>query len=583
LDAGHGIEPTDPFEQRLMGFCVAAQLDQLGETRSWWAERLGLSKSHISKMTVEPSSAFVEQLDLELESGEAQRLGPRLSDFYAELRPRERREHSQPVLDWLARYPRTVGERTVAGTLLESEVALKRCELLGRSGKAERDATIGRSITRLLSLASGPYGGSTVAHQRCAELGLRVPRAFFSALNVHFSRSPVGFRLLRTLDRFVNVWRGLGNDPDTTRNLEVEKQLASLLRRLARASSASSHLDPYPGAEWGITLARDCLRTGQERLLAHEWLAGVSQNDWASDRERLYAAWVRVSHPDGAASVDIAASLRTSNSPHLRQWSDLLERYDNLVALESKDREQQVMKCFPELWTGVHEAVRASAVKRDFGGVSSALESIIFAALVTPDSRTRRSLIESVAAAGLVSPTIRVLVRLYADDLAPAVRETIVFFLSRMREPNAEVAALFRQAASCGHPDVEHSALWGLGDIWRRDDVLELPETLAVLEQGAVASISAATYPRARIAAAHALAVISFTVRSDPDAGRAVAEVLGRVENAQTDDLAGTTVAALCGWGARLGQLDKSDDVVDPTSLGFEGPLKRDSAQEDDF
>lgn len=64
-------EGGDEFERSLLGFCVGSILDQRvagGENRTYWAGRLGLSKSHISKMTESPTPAFIERFVLELKN-----------------------------------------------------------------------------------------------------------------------------------------------------------------------------------------------------------------------------------------------------------------------------------------------------------------------------------------------------------------------------------------------------------------------------------------------------------------------------------------------------------------------------------
>jgi hypothetical protein len=581
-DRPFGAPSLDKFEQQLMGFCVAAQLDQRDETRSWWAERLGLSKSHVSKMTVEPSVAFVEQFDLalaaEAHENERRRLGPKLSDFYADIRPNEHSENSQPVLEWLARRSQLLDRSAVTWTLLESEVALKRCELLGRTGMADRDSLVGAAMDHLLALASGPYGGALIAHQQSAELGLRAPRAFFGALSKHFDTSPVGFRLLRTLDRFVNVWRGLGTDPNSTRQHEVDVGLARLLLRLGRASSGSPYLDPYPGAEWSITLARDCLRTGQESKLARDWLAATYENKTSSDRARLYAAWVSVEHPGDDGSDAVLRSLRSSRSSLLSRWADLFGRHKELAELKPEDRQVQVEEVFDHERLMVHEAIRACVTDEDrWGGVKDALDKLVFAVLVTPDSRTRRALIESVVTANLVTPTVPVLLNLYYQaELVPGIRETVIFFLSRMREPSSEVTDVFLKASAHRDRNVAHTALWGLGDISWPGSELAVDPVVEVLVEAATTDSASEQGARTRIAAAHALAVISSST------GKEMRKALSEVAQAQKADAPGRTVTGLCKWAEQL-QAKPVDALVDPTQLGLKGLLQGDVADGDDF
>jgi hypothetical protein len=577
-------DAADRFEPQLLGFCVTARLDQDAHSRTWWADRLGISRSHMVKMAAEPTLAFVEQLDLALaDEKSGQRLRPRLSDLYGDVRPDHRADNPQPVLEWLARDPSMLEHRPiVANALLRSEVALTRCRIRGKTHGIEDDTVVERSLQDLLRLASGPYGGSTVAHQRCAEIALLVPETFFRAITRHFDRSPVGFRLLRTLDRFVNVWRRRESDPDMIRmgRGRIDTRLASLLRRLGHASMAIRHLDPYPGAEWSNTLARDCLRTGRELKLARDWLQSTYDDVGASDRERLYAAWARVSHSDEETKESQAVqTLLAAESPLLRRWGLLFTGTTRLRELSTEQWTERARDAFEPEARFVDDATARHITDPSLEGVRKSLNSVIFAALVTPDGRLRRNLVEAVTAAGLVAPTAAVLLDVYhAEENAhtySGIREAVIFFLSRLRQPSDDVIALFLRAAAEKDPFVAHVALWGLGDLFGVGEVNRIPDLLDTL--GAIARSPDGSSPaRVRIAATHALAVIAKNLpathenQAVVDGGMAVVQVLRRVSETQRQSGVGRIISALSEWGERM---NAGKDLIDPTKLGAVGLL----------
>ena len=121
----------DRFEQKLMGFVVASQIERSGKSRRWWAQRLDVSPSTMTNMTDEPTPGFVEAFDQALaEISPEQRLAPRLTDLYSEVRI----VGTAPLVsDWLAGDPATSPEgrpaslRLVLDQLLRSDVAFKRC------------------------------------------------------------------------------------------------------------------------------------------------------------------------------------------------------------------------------------------------------------------------------------------------------------------------------------------------------------------------------------------------------------------------------------------------------------------------
>ncbi len=564
------------FAQRLMGFVVAGQLDQHPMSRRWWAAHLDVAPSTITKMTEEPSGALVAKLDLALLAQRSdQRLLPRLSDLYTDIQPSNARDKG--LLEWLARQPVSVEELPtrrprVAEQLLRSELALKRCEVFYESGDIDVDPIVEEALRRLLVLASGPYGASNVAHHQCAQLGAEVPDLFFRLLEQHFDRSPVAFRLLRTLDRFVNVWASRESDPRSMRQgrERVDRSLSSLLNRLGHAAQHGRIVDPYPGSEWAITLVRDFLRLHPDSDTATEWLANACCDERASARERSYAAFT-IAARSATASAPSAAldSLRQSSSSVLRRWADLLDGTD-LQRLPPIDRQSAMEQPFQVEKEIVSSAI-ASTWPAALDGIRSSMHQLVFASLVTADGRLRRNLIEAVVAAGLVTPSVPVLRRIWDTCDDNSVREAVIFFLSRLREPSEHLIELFMEAAQDDDRAVSHAAVWGLGDLFKpgQEHAYQAPVKLLddIVSNGSMASISDA---KIRIAAAHARAIIEKDWQGD------LPHNMRPIENGVASPLE-QSVRALSKWGQLLAARKSTEDpFIDPTALGLTGLLELD-------
>lgn len=548
----------------LLGFCVTARLEQIERKRTWWMAQLNISRSHLVDMMKRPTPPFLEQLerfvsalpgDEERGGPGRQRLAARLVDFAREVRPDEQPSNPQPVVEWLARYPSDNVVPKVQLALLGSEVALKRCAL---PGAMEGDSMVRASLDKLMRVASGPYGGSTVAHQRCVELGLQVPMTFFEEISRHFDTSPVGFRLLRTLDRFVNVWRhpGIGWPTERVNPKQVDAELTALLVRLGRSSVEHPALDPYPGAEWAITLARDCLRTGQAHAFAAEWLERIYGDAEAAERERLYAAWSLFANRAAEATKVNMVVARMTQAPSrlLRGWGDILA-VDGFAAAATHRQRTIVEETFAPERALVGDAIRRATDGEEWAGVRSGLESLVFSALVTADGRLRRSLIESVVAAGLVEPTMTALVEIYHETSEPGLQESAIFFLSRLRESSDAVIDVMLGGARSDDRSIALASLWGLGDVFKDTGIRNVDGVLTTLSR---AVVSGTRGPRPQIAAAHALAVIASS-RKIPTA----AEVLERA--VPTRGPAAPVAHALALWAKGLATAE--DPFTDPTGL----------------
>jgi HEAT repeat protein len=591
------------FERALLGFCVTALLDRRasefpGETRAWWAERLRMSKSHVSKMVETPSANFIDRLDLALteiasdspvqpDAPGGRRLNPLLSDFYAELRPSERRDASRSVLKWFARYQPRISPQ-VREVLMQSEIALERCSMLEGRGAAAYDDLVRSSLRELLLVVSGPYGASTMAHHQCAELGLLVPSVFFDALEETLDRSPLGFRVLRTLDRFIKLWRGLGADPNPQRKHEVDTRLTRLLSKLARVGQTFPFIDPYPGAEWGISLARECLLIKGAGSLAFDWLGQTFSDDDYADRARLYAAWVVVRNGPATWRAKALSELSAASaSPYLRRWANLIDEIgvgpDEALAGPDSHADQFVRDAFSAELASVRAAVEAHANDPAYRGVRDALESVIFSALVTPDGRLRRALIEAVVNAGLVRPAASVLDELLgigqgrSGSLSdPGLRETAVFLLGRLRQPSSERVSFLSELITVDRDrPVVHAAVWCLGDIWRSD--VDFSGVLEKLLEAANTAPSSAT----RIGAANVLAIAAhqeLQTRSDTTGASAALERIS--EEGDASNPVGQMVTAIARWG----QAYDPDEKLNPSDLlTCFGLIDRQVADQNDF
>jgi len=163
----------------------------------------------------------------------------------------------------------------------------------------------------------------------------------------------------------------------------------------------------------------------------------------------------------------------------------------------------------------VDQAVESEMGGASYAGLTRALSSLLFAALVTPDGRLRRAMIEGVANAGLVAPAADILSALLGidadsrqDDLVlvdDGLRETAIFLLGRLRQPknSDRVAGLRELAMSSSSGAVKHAAVWAIGDLWKQD--LNVDVALQPL-----ASIATGDSPWVtRVAAAHVLAIMA--------------------------------------------------------------------------
>jgi hypothetical protein len=573
--------------RRMLGFCITARLEQDRRNRSKWAEDLGFSRSHLTRMTNEPTGAFIAKLDLVLTQAEepdprgrtdVQRLRPRLGDYFAEVWPDLTVDNAQPVLEWLARYSRPWGpEDQAAHALLRSEVAIARCRMLSGTD-LYRDDFVRSSVNEMCILASGPFGGSTVAIQRAAELGLLEPRIFFDIVRVHALRSPVGFRMLRVLDRYSQVWRvrDLAAPMAPKGTAETTEQLNNLLSELARRSR-DGHEDPYPGAEWGATIAQDSLRMEQPgAMLLLRWLRAMVLSPDRGDRERLYAAWVQLQGFEGhrRARARIVDQLAGSSSEFLQRWIRIFGRHTaegplNLAALNNDARDE-----FADVWDAVRRSTTAHCSEKQYTNIAEALASILFAMIVTPCGRHRRRMVEGVTAAAPVRPSLSVMLDLYRSGLPSGLRECVLFAISRMRQPDDDVLTMLVDAASDREqPHVAHTALWALGDVCAHPiRPVVNHDVVSVLTNAAEARSEHETLSvaRCRIAAVHALAVLNTTGQTgDALAGVEVAQ--RGPDSASVPTVAGRTIERLCVWGRNLPVELHAGRLADPSA--FTGPI----------
>lgn len=511
---------------QLVGFTVSCFLAMDDRPRTWWASKLAFSRSHLTKMAKRPNADFVRRLDAVLRDDEVsqQKLKPRLSEYFGDVIPEHVPENPQPVVEWLARSAKPFdGQRPLADWLLHSEVAIARSKMLG--SRADDDVLIRNSINQLMILSSGPYGGSAVALQRCVELALLAPRSFFDLASRHLERSPVGFRLLRLLERFSHLWRLRNADPNSEdeRSALVEDQLRRMLSDLSLSDSAS-FLDPYPGGEWAVALARERIARNDFDHPAMRWLRKSTKDVTAHDRLRLYAAFVymrkmsrfrleryssdRLKPGDDYWISQTVESLKAGGSRYLEIWADLLPNmWDSRF-------EDVIYEAFGETHQRVVALVDVHLDKVKFKGLIESFGSVVFSILVTPDGRLRRHLIEGLVASGCVDVATKVFVDVCKnEDEHEAIREAAAFALSRMREPSGDVSDLLLSLAKSRKTgsQLRATALWAMGDTYVPTSNDRAEAFASVLEEVAVSGKE----PLPRIAAAHALAIMGEHVKSN--------------------------------------------------------------------
>lgn len=581
-DAQRDVD-SDVERLKLVGFAITALLERHPASRTWWATRLDVSKGHITKMASQPTRDFVLRFDAALaeERSADQRLRPQLADFLEDVLPEQVPENPRRVLETIAREPLAgvIFSRPVEDALLWSEVALARAQIQPFARDLDRDRLVRTSIDQLLRIASGPYGASHVAAQRCAELGLLAPAAFLELTRRHLYQSPVGFRALRCLQRFAYVWRRRQAEPraEAASKGLVEAGLIDLLIDLAgqRRPSWTSHdsatptavyVDPYPGGEWGIGLARERLKARRANLRALQWLRRIVIDDKRNDRERLYATFCIIGHVrDRQPFLD---KLAASGSMLAKTWAQVFSGWD--PATGTKAIGYEARKRFAELADDVDELTATKLDQFGLGSLHSAMSSVVFAALITPDGRWRRALIEGVVAGGIVEPAVLILHAIYERARDPSIREATLFFLSRLREPRGTMDYLSKAATAIDEdPFVLHTALWAMGDVFGKLNAKDIDKFAPILLERAIHRVGAKPAgklghesleaplieERVRIAAAHALAVMG----ANADTKKRLQEVIAGAGSSAVD----LKVVRMARWGQKL--QERKTEIVDPT------------------
>lgn len=557
--------------QSLMSFCVSARLASSGWTRAEWAAKLVIKPSYLSAMASLPTDAFIANFDRMAppQSG-GQRLTPLLSGPYAEVSSDNGRSDAE---GWLSIYFDLLGRQNypIVAPLLRSEVVIARCRH-PREGDALRfDPRSSSALEALMTIASGPYGGSLLAMQRCAELGQLIPEPFFDCIESHLNNSPVGFRLLRTLDRFVRSSLDGKSHIDSEHGQIVEMGLRRLLMSLIMRKDHSSFLDPYPGGEWGISLAHERLKIRNRDRYALSWSKQTAADRSRSPRERLYASWVYFNFSRRYQSM--RGVLDSPDSRVVQHWQSIL---DSLV-----NKGQSICESFPDV--AVRERAFSNAVRGDayFEAIRStiiksvtssdvhkslhdAFSSIIHSILITPNGRLRRSLIESIPAASLVLEAIPIFMDVYNEFDDPFVRETILFCMGRFREPSPQVVETLLAAASSHQSDLARTGLWAIGDVLPNDvRFVHLLTTFAEsLRAGALGElVGGRENARLRIAAAHSLA-ISASYFDSPLPGELL-ESIG-IELTESSSTIDQNILGLTNWGLSLVKCRALHEIVNP-------------------
>lgn len=550
----------------LLGWCVTAHVTPTKERpRSWWANELAVGRSYLTEMTVAPTSTILMKLDTVLRKHPGpEHLQPRLLQLFAVIMPGD---IGRDLAGWMATYFDMLDarDREVASSLphlLRSEVVIARCQQTPPQVDLFSNKHIRACVNTLLLLGSGPYACSVTAIQRCADLGLLAPGPFFDEIERHLFDSAVGFRTIRTLERIAHIWRhrALASRIAPLTSDYFRSRFVDLLRALAKGSRDNRLVDPYPGAEWGITLARERLEDDPGSGTAKDWLEWTALDQERSARERLYAALICLTA--GTLTAEILDSFTASNSRLLGEWAELFKGLDkdlddSNLALEGR---------FDDVHQHIEDAVERAGVSEV---IQEALVSLVFSALITPNGRLRRHLIEAVPAAGLVGPVTKVLVEVHRklDDLS--LRETSLFLLSRLREPTPGVINLISAAARQEEdPHLAQTALWAIGDTYvrpgggrRASELNDFPQLLQDTATRVTTSPGDLTGKRVRMASAHALAILAAMLPQGDGSAQAVARALSAICDITQED----AVRRLAQWGQT--RLDKKPALVDPVSL----------------
>ena len=510
---------------RLLGFCVQCHLDIGPDSRATWAAHLNKSRSHLTEMARRPNRVFLVGFDSRLSEMDCeQALSPRLTQLHDDMFPTLPGDSAS---DWMAGYYDLLGRTdhmsVILGDLLRAEVVMARCRVPRMNDALEYDPTVHATIANLLSVASAPLGGSAAASQRCAELGIHLPTAFLAGIDAHLRTSPVGFRGLRSLARFTQLWRAhraTGLVP-ATRVAEVDQALASLLTGLAQPV----YRDPYPGAEWSIVVARERLLTVWPNKTALSWLRTAAHNESWSPRARLFATWARLHRSKRGSALRGSrltdAAIRDSGYSSLASWADLFEAAGT-PDFTAAEISEEALTSFEPFMSDVRRAVRSLDRKLVPNSIEHTTGDLIAAIVLTPDGQFRRHLIEAAIAAGLVQASIKVLLAIYPRDGDPAIREAILFALCRFREPSERVIDLMLEESLSDDPFVRATALWGLGDVARQQ--MDPSSAERMVSQLMKVASSNAEPIEIRETATHSLAVATVQLGTADESLRAIAE-----------------------------------------------------------
>ena len=308
-----------------------------------------------------------------------------------------------------------------------------------------------------------------------------------------------------------------------------------------------------------VALARNCLRTGHEGDLAKQWLLMELNRTDSSDRARLYAALSIVEYAQQELQAEVVTVLN-SGSCLLRRWGKLLQEFGTFSQIPMDALRNEFANEIALVKVGLEDWPDHLYEVRD------AFESLVVAAILTPDGRLRRNLIEAVVGAGLVGPAVRTFSKIYRSMDDPGLTEPALFLLSRLRQPEPEVIDALTEAALGGDTQIAQTALWGLGDLYNS-------QSEQLYSHGAIDALFKAiempSSDEAAVAAAHALAVIAKGW-SNPDIRNRLANLPGvAVLEVPSRDVR----QAMCWWGVQMHDARGSDVFVDPTALGLRGLL----------
>ena len=536
----------------MLGLCVHATVTASDRDRRWWTTRLGRSRSNLYDMFRAPTRGFIVGFDALVRSEPPrQRLRQEILRHHDNLLPAA---PTTVASEHIAEYFDLIGtdRDDVLNDLLRAEATIARCRVSHQWDTMNHNPQVEQVLNGLFDICESPRGGSALAAQKAAELGILVPNLFLATVQERAESKPVGYRVFRSLARFTSLWRLAEEAWALDDRISIDDRLASLLRRLSR----NPLLDQYPGAEWSIGIAGDRLATRRGNMFAEQWLRAIARDETLSARSRIDAATARLFAPSRVAGEEHGRRtstttdlMRRSECTLVARWGDVLARaqarcddLDTLREVVQLEAQSEFAAESSLIVTAVSEGTSVLNIPAE---VSRQVAGLAASAILAADGRLRRAAIETLVASGAVKAVVTAAPGIHSSLHDPGHREALTFMVGRFREPSEAAYEILRSEVRSRHSSNRLTACWAFGDLFDA----ERPVDDAIHDEAKLAIIASAEHENygCRHAAIHGLAVIGFARRDK-----------ATLQMVEQDLPADSVLRAACRWGLALSRTEPS-------------------------